>query len=649
MNIVRLPALAVSLGCLAFAIVAKDASAPKQGAELLKTDILGVFAHPDDESGSAATLASYALGRHLTVAIAYCTRGDGGGNMVGTQTGPALSVLREAELRDCLDALGIRRHYFLDRADFGYTESLSVTLEKWDHGETVRRLVRLIRALRPEVIVTMDPAPTPGQHGHHQAAGILALEAFDLAADENWFPEQLTKEGLHVWKARKIYYNGPPGTGATIDVGRPLPGGRTPAQVAALAESNHRSQGFGGIVAGKPRRQSQSFTLVKSVVPFATNETDLFRGLPVVGDVVPRVLATGDGVVEPGIRLRFVPRPAVNFYDYWVKAQRIEHVAARFPADVPVVAGEVSDVFFYTINPTTNGLNTNVRFAAPPDWKLNFTEANVRFSPARTNRMRVLVTAPANGLAEGELTATAMIAGVEQRSTIRLHPVPALRVPRVDAPLALEAGLDDSAWAALPAHAIPYTNTWQGKATSGDDCSGEFRVAHDGTNLFVEVRVHDDVVVSNLAPNDIRAHWRSDSVELCLDPTGGAEHTFGSYKLGIIPFDSTGKVRAARDADANPGPAEETAPGTRLASAKTRDGYVIRAAIPFSEIGFTPPRQAAPFDVKGLGFNVLIYDGDKTDAAPGENINKTRLAWAPRSGVQGRPEDWGRAYLQTAH
>jgi hypothetical protein len=50
--------------------------------------------------------------------------------------------------------------------------------------------------------------------------------------------------------------------------------------------------------------------------------------------------------------------------------------------------------------------------------------------------------------------------------------------------------------------------------------------------------------------------------------------------------------------------------------------------------------------VRTLGFNVLIYDGDKADAAPGENINRSRLAWSPRSGVQGRPEDWGRATLR---
>src|SRR6478672_8579275 len=118
-----------------------------QGAGLLKTDIMGVFAHPDDETGMAATLATYALGREKVVANVYCTRGEGGGNMVGTQWGPALGVLREAELRRCLGHLGVRYCYFLDRKDFFYTESFAATLEKWGREQTLERLVRLVRAL----------------------------------------------------------------------------------------------------------------------------------------------------------------------------------------------------------------------------------------------------------------------------------------------------------------------------------------------------------------------------------------------------------------------------------------------------------------------------------------------------------------------
>jgi len=85
---------------------------------------------------------------------------------------------------------------------------------------------------------------------------------------------------------------------------------------------------------------------------------------------------------------------------------------------------------------------------------------------------------------------------------------------------------------------------------------------------------------------------------------------------------------------------EETAPGTRIASRRTADGYRIQAAIPFREIGISPKK------LRRLGFNLIIYDGDKTDAAPGENINKSRIAWSPRPGVNGRPEDWGRVDLQ---
>jgi len=99
-------------------------------------------------------------------------------------------------------------------------------------------------------------------------------------------------------------------------------------------------------------------------------------------------------------------------------------------------------------------------------------------------------------------------------------------------------------------------------------------------------------------------------------------------------------VRAARDADANQGPIEETAPTMRLVSRRTPTGYRIQAAIPFRAIGVSFAK------TRRLGFNLIVYDGDKADAALGENINKSRIAWAPRPGVQGRPEDWGRIDLQ---
>jgi LmbE family N-acetylglucosaminyl deacetylase len=181
------------------------------GAARLKVDLLGVFAHPDDETGVAAAIASWTHGSGRTVAHVYCTRGEGGGNMVGTQSGPALGILREIELREALRGLGVNQVHFLDKADFAYTESLSITLERWNHDDTLGRLVRVIRSLRPDVVITMNPAPSPGQHGNHQAAGWLATEAFDAAADPSRFPDQLRLEGLSPWRPRKLFFSGSAG------------------------------------------------------------------------------------------------------------------------------------------------------------------------------------------------------------------------------------------------------------------------------------------------------------------------------------------------------------------------------------------------------------------------------------------------------
>jgi hypothetical protein len=187
---------------------------------------------------------------------------------------------------------------------------------------------------------------------------------------------------------------------------------------------------------------------------------------------------------------------------------------------------------------------------------------------------------------------------------------------------------------------IPGTNIVQGRAEGAADLGAQFVVGYNREHLTVLIDVTDDAIVSNIAPNDIKGHWRSDSVEICIDQKPGSEHTLNAFKLGIFPFDTTGKVRGARDADANQGPIERVAPGVKLTSRRTATGYAIAAEIPWKEIGLKPKKGLI------LGFNIIIYDGDKKDAAPGENINEARIAWSPRPGVQGRPEDWGRIVLQ---
>ncbi len=625
------------LGCVLFASLRGADPAPPQGAALLKTDVLGVFAHPDDETGIAPLVADLALRQGRRVAHVYCTRGEGGGNMVGTQYGPSLGVLREAELRNCLQVLGVRFTYFLDREDFAYTESLAVTLEKWGHDDSLRRLVRLVRALRPEVMVTMNPAPTPGQHGNHQAAGWLAVEAFEAAADARVFPEQITHEGLSTWQTRKLYFGGNGPYMATLATTNALPDGRVPAHVAAQALAHHRSQAFGNFGNSPWFLRPQRLQLVKSVVPFEADETDLFRGLPLVGEpaairpVSPPRTSESDADSEG--ESFFQPRPAVARYREFVRRNGIEHAAASFTPDVPVVAGMTNEIALQV--PPGVEL-AGIQWEWPPGW----SPVGIRRPEAgRVNSLAwVRVGVPAGARGDYQVKAAPPTVGRGFPASARLHVVPRFVAPLAAGLLKLDR---EARWEEATAQfTISHTNLWEGKTRDAADNQAVVRIAHQAETLFVEVAVTDDVVVSNIAPDDIKGHWRSDSVELCFDPKPGSEHTLACYKLGIFPFDSTGKVRAARDADARPGGIEETAPGTHLTSWRTADGYVIRAAIPLAEIGITPGRN------RELGFNVLIYDGDKTNAVPGENINKSRLAWTPRGGVQGRPEDWGRLILK---
>lgn len=614
-----------------------DPAPPKQGAALLKTDIMGVFAHPDDETGTAATLAYHAHGRGAVVANIYCTRGEGGGNMVGTQSGASLGTLREAELRDCLAVLGVRYCYFLDQLDWAYTESAAATLQKWGKEETLERLVRFVRALRPEIIVTMNPAPTPGQHGHHQAAGILATEAFSAAADPSRFPLQLSREGLTVWQPRRLYFRGVSGDAVTtIGVTDPLPDGRTPAQLAAQALAHHRSQAFGNIGSSPWLQRPQTFTLVKSMVPLHGIETNLLAGLPQV-EIDPDRRPMAKPVTPPSLELEFVPRPAFANYRRWVKEQGIEHVAGRFRANLPLVAGEPNEVKLQIANARPNAVSGELSVAVPAGWSIEPARLRIEVPAQRAATVAVKITPPAAAAGESDLSASLVVGEQQLEAVATGQAVPRLRVARSSSPPSLDG--TDAGWEHASPMLIPSTNLAQGKADDDGDSSARVRLTHDGRTLFIDAQVRDQTVVSNIAPDDIKGHWRSDSVEICLDPAAGAEHTLGCYKLGIFPFDSTGVVRAARDADANQGPMEETAPGTRVASWRTPDGYRIQAAIPFAEIGF----KQGP---KRLGFNLIVYDGDKRDAAPGENINESRIAWAPVSGVQGRPEDWGRIDLE---
>lgn len=234
----------------------------------LKADILVVVAHPDDEILASAYLAREINDDHKRVAIVYGTYGDAGNNDVGPEQASAMGQIREFEARQVASALGIASVWFLTGRDT-VSQNVLNSLEHWGHGACLEQLVRIVRLTRPSVILTFLPDFTTGEnHADHQAAGVLATEAFDLAGARTVFAEQVSPatnpdkntnltEGLNPWQPQKLYYfynpthdiftgQGPQYASADISPSRHL----SYANLTAEAFSLHRTQGGDAIRRG---------------------------------------------------------------------------------------------------------------------------------------------------------------------------------------------------------------------------------------------------------------------------------------------------------------------------------------------------------------------------------------------------------------
>ena len=212
------------VGTLAMLLFASGSSAqlpkatPYPGPDdRYKADVLLVVGHPDDDALISAYLAKLSFDEHKRIAAIVCTQGDGGGNAIAAEAGAALGQVRVQEARRALDSLGIVNVWFLGNHDTP-AQNVLWSLDRWNHGRTLDEMVRLVRLTRPEIIVTMLPDQVAGEnHADHQAAGVIATEAFDLAGNPTVFPEQVSAprelqgmsnltEGLQPWQPKKIYY-----------------------------------------------------------------------------------------------------------------------------------------------------------------------------------------------------------------------------------------------------------------------------------------------------------------------------------------------------------------------------------------------------------------------------------------------------------
>jgi LmbE family N-acetylglucosaminyl deacetylase len=254
--------------------------------------VLYVGAHPDDEN--TAFLTSMTKGRLTRAGYLSITRGEGGQNLIGTEQGDLMGILRTQELLAARRIDGAEQ-FFTRAIDFGYSKTMDETMSIWGKEQILSDVVWVIRRFRPDVVVTRF-TPTQGGHGNHLSSAELANEAFVAAGDPNRFPEQLRY--VKPWRPKRLVWNAfrfrqtdraaRPENSVSLDLGTySTLLGESFTEIAGRSRSMHKSQGFG---AGQSRGEFVNFF---QHVEGDTARVDLFDGVNTSWSRVPGGEAVG--------------------------------------------------------------------------------------------------------------------------------------------------------------------------------------------------------------------------------------------------------------------------------------------------------------------------------------------------------------------
>src|SRR5215468_7109540 len=113
-------------------------------------NVLYVAAHPDDEN---TRLLAWLVGaKGVRAAYLSMTRGDGGQNLIGSEQGPLLGLIRTQELLAARRIDGAEQ-FFTRARDFGYSKTPVETLAIWNRDEVLADVVAVIRRFKPDLIV----------------------------------------------------------------------------------------------------------------------------------------------------------------------------------------------------------------------------------------------------------------------------------------------------------------------------------------------------------------------------------------------------------------------------------------------------------------------------------------------------------------
>lgn len=358
-----------------------------------KADILIIVAHPDDETEVTGYLARAIFDDHRRVAAIFGTPGNGGGDSVSNAQAAALGMVRMTEAREAMATFGVLHVWFLCGTDTPGQDVLQ-SLETWDHGKALGETVRLVRLTRPEIILTWLPDYVAGEnHDDHQAAGVIATEAFDLAGDPTAFPEQVAAprnrhgimnltEGLQPWQPKKLYYfsdsadlNFLKGWGPEYATTGTSPSRHeTYYKLAAEEMVSHLTQGDTGQLAKHAMeigdytyfKQPVLLALGKSLVP-GTKTGDIFEGIG--PEPVPFAPVHGyRAEPQSGVSVE-LGGPWAFYREFW-RAHNLDHLADLLKSpEVAVANREEVHVPVLIHNGTDQPVEVTLTSKLPDGWK----------------------------------------------------------------------------------------------------------------------------------------------------------------------------------------------------------------------------------------------------------------------------------------
>ncbi len=354
--------------------------------------VLVIGAHPDDEDNALIALLSRGLGAE--VAYLSLTRGEGGQNLVGTELGPALGLLRSEELLAARAVDGARQ-FFTRAYDFGYSRSAEETFQHWPEDALLADVLAVIRRFRPQVLVSVFSGTPRDGHGHHQVAGLLARRAYDALRDSTWGPVKLYRVAWRDTAAATLQL-----AAGELD---PVTG-HSYYQIAMASRSRHRSQDMGQLQPPGPHTVRLALVAARE----STTDDAFFAGVDTGPPGSPRyrmLLDSARAVLHPQRTQQIVPLLAGALHELGRRdgARRVTLGEALATAagvvvdpladDDVVTPGQRVQVEVGVWNAGTAAVQVErIDLAAPPGWDVQRLDASaVTVAPGALVRRKFAV------------------------------------------------------------------------------------------------------------------------------------------------------------------------------------------------------------------------------------------------------------------